>query len=180
MRQAELERQAGLLSAYGVNVDATIDVSVGAAAIGLKISDFVLLSGGFTFTTAAGVTVDDGPTSPVATFNADVMQVTVTHAHFFVGVGGSLSGASSTEVTNGTAGVSASEVNVNLVTAKNTANATKYTGLSLTVGAADLIGTEIIVAHLKDAFVDYNAVSVGTAKLDWGASDASARSKPTV
>ena len=152
--------EAGLLSAYGVDVDATINVSVGAAAIGLDLGGGLVLAGGFSFTTSSGVPVDDGALSPVATFTADVMQVTVSNAHLFAGVGGSLSGADSTTVTDGSVGLSASGINVHLVTAKNTATLTKYTGLYLTVGSATLTGLDPIEVHLKDAFVKYNKVSV--------------------
>ena len=154
--------EAGLLSAYGVNVDATIDVSVGAAAIGLNLGGGLVLAGGFSFTTSSAVLVDDKSTAPnaIAPFTADVMQVTVSNAHLFAGVGGSLSGADSTTVTDGSVGLSASGINVHLVTAKNTASLTKYTGLYLTVGSATLTGLDPIEVHLKDAFVKYNKVSV--------------------
>src|SRR6185436_13209562 len=118
------------------------------------------------------VSVDDGATSTVATFTADVMQVTVSDAHLFAGVGGSLSGATSTAVTDGSVGLSASGIAVHLVTAKNTTTLTKYTGLYLTVSSATLTGLDPIEVHLKDAFVKYNKVSVGAAKLDWDATDA--------
>ena len=104
----------------------------------------------------------------MATFTADVMQVTVSNAHLFAGVGGSLSGADSTTVTDGSVGLSASGITVHLVTAKNTTTPTKYTGLYLTVGSATLTGLDPIEVHLKDAFVKYNKVSVAEcAKLNW-------------
>ena len=56
--------ETGLLSAYGVNVDATIDVSVGAAAIGLNLGGGLVLAGGFSFTTSSGVSVDDKSIAP--------------------------------------------------------------------------------------------------------------------
>ena len=96
------------------------------------------------------------------------MQVTVSNAHLFAGVGGSLTGADSTTVTDGSVGLSASGINVHLVTAKNTTSLTRYTGLSLTVGSATLTGLEPIEVHLKDAFVKYNKVSLANApKLNW-------------
>ena len=102
------------------------------------------------------------------------MQITISNAAFFAGVGGSLTGASNTTVTNGTVGISASGVGVNVVTVRNTGNGTKYTGVELAVGSADLVGADPIVVYLKDAFVHWdNSVSVGTAKLDWNSPTAS-------
>ena len=132
-----------------------------------------MLAGGFSFTTSSGVSVDDGALSSVATFTADVMQVTVTNAHLFAGVGGSLSGADSTTVTDGSVGLSASGITVHLVTAKNTTTpAAKYTGLYLTVGSATLTGLDPIEVHLKDAFVKYNKVSVVGAPSSTGSEHA--------
>src|SRR5262249_3518926 len=49
------------LPGFGITgVDAQTDLAVGADAIGLSLSSFVYLSGGFTFKKDSGVTIDDG------------------------------------------------------------------------------------------------------------------------
>src|SRR6185437_11037867 len=131
---AMLDWTNAALASYGIQVDAGTSLSVGADTIALAVGGFVFISGGFSFSVLSDVAVTDGT---ISLAHADTMSLTISGAHFFARIGGSLTGTTYTglSLTVGTASL---------------------TGL----GSA-------LEVHVHSAFVKFNATSDNTAKLDW-------------
>jgi hypothetical protein len=111
--------------------------------------------------------------------NADAVSVTLTGVSVFVGVGGSLSSATSAaSVVNGTLGFGGSVASLKLVSIKdkngtllNPLDDKNYLGVEASGLTADLIGLESVLVFHASANVKVNkatdALGVVTSKLDW-------------
>src|SRR5207247_1713786 len=118
--------------------------------------------GAFTLTVSSGVAVSDGV---ISIPSADVLTLTITGGHLFAGIGGSLSG---TTVSDGSVGISASGVELTLVSLGAGAGST-YTGLQLTAATAAISGIPGLTVNVSNAFVKVNKAAPAGPKLNWQA-----------
>ena len=115
---------------FGFNLSAATDLSV-VGTLGVDIGNgFVAASGTFSFerdvVSGAGLT------------HATALKLTVSDAHLWVGVGGSLDAVDHHTVHPGTIGIDVSGVDLKL--AAISSGPTSYTGLELKIASASLIG----------------------------------------
>ncbi|MEP7335689.1 MAG: hypothetical protein ABI717_07905, partial [Actinomycetota bacterium] len=144
-----------------------------ALGIGLDLSGAITLSVGGTL----GVNIANGFVAAAGTFRLErstvsgggltsesALKLSITGASLWAGVGGGLN-AAHTAVVPGTAGISASGVNLTLGAITTSGGAT-YTGLRLTVAEASLVGIPGVDAYVSSLRVEINK-AVGASPLNW-------------
>ena len=144
---------AGGSHLFGIDIADTTQIEV-AGTLGLNIGGFVVAAGGFSFVkqTVSGGTVN----------GASALVFTLTDVSVFAGVGGTLDAAN--VVGQGSIGVFAQHIDATLGLV--TVDATRYTGLQLTIGSASLVGIPGVTATVTSGKVNINKASAG-ANLDW-------------
>ena len=96
--------------------------------------------------------------------DVDVLDLSISSGHLFAGTGGS---RTLTSVTDGTVGLAANGITARLITA-TPLGGPSYSVFDLDVATASLSGLGAAFSFdIADAFVQYNAVSVPGAKLNW-------------
>ena len=107
---------------------------------------------------------DNAATAPITLTNADAWAFSLTGAHVFVGVGGSLTASASAsgyDVVDGTIGLTANASSFKL--ASITQGSTTYTGLQVRGLNGDLVGIPGVIVHVTGVTALANLVSSSTA-----------------
>ena len=145
---------------FGFGLSVVTDLSV-SGTIGVDISGFIAASGSFAL--ERDVVSGSGLTSATA------LKLTVSNAHLWVGVGGSLDATDHSTVHPGTIGIDVSGVDLKL--AAISSGLTSYTGLELKVASASLNGVPGVTVSVSNLDVKVNKATGGTSPtpLDWSA-----------